>query len=242
MLATHRLLGTWNKAVDGYIARTNFSRSKLIEGGLPAAKIAIIPSFAPDPGSRGDGSGRFAFFAGRLSPEKGIATLLSAWDRLDDPPLCLKVAGDGPLRDEVMRRADGRRVEYLGSLSRKEVQSLMRDAAVLIFPSDCYENFPLSIVEAFAGGVPVVASRIGAMAEIIEDGRTGLHFRAGDAEDLAAKVEWLMGHADELSVMRRECRAEYLAKYTPERNYQMLMELYCSLTENATPACSQNRS
>ncbi|MGB7307491.1 MAG: glycosyltransferase [Candidatus Acidiferrales bacterium] len=230
MLATHRLLGTWDKAVDGYIVRTNFSRSKLIEGGLPAAKIAIIPSFAPDPGVRVVGSGRFAFFAGRLSPEKGIATLLSAWDRFNDPLLCLKVAGDGPLRDEVMRRADGRRVEYLGSLSRRDVQGLMREAALLIFPSDCYENFPLSIVEAFACGVPVIASRIGAMAEIIDDGRTGLHFRAGDAEDLAAKVEWSAGHPEQLSRMRRECRAEYLAKYTPERNYQMLMELYDSVT------------
>lgn len=226
MLTTHRILGTWDKVVDAYIARTNFSRAKLVEGGLPAAKIAIIPSFAPDPGSPGDGSGRFALFAGRLAPEKGIATLLAAWDRLKGLSFRLKVAGAGPLKEEVVRRADGERVEYLGALSRQRIQSLMREATLVVFPSDCYENFPLAIVEAFASGVPVIASRIGAMAEILDDGRTGLHFRPGDAEDLAAKIEWSAAHPEELAKMRRESRAEYLAKYTPERNYEMLMNLY----------------
>jgi len=226
MLATHRLLGTWEKVVDAYIARTNFSRDKLIEGGLPAEKIAIIPSFAPDPGSSGEGSGRFALFAGRLSPEKGIETLLSAWDRLNGSPLRLKVAGDGPLRKEVTRRAARGHVDYLGALSRKEVQALMREAAFLVFPSVCYENFPLAIVEAFSSGLPVVASRIGAMAEIVEDGRTGLHFRPGDPEDLATKIEWVADHLAELARMRCEARGEYLLKYTPERNYQLMMETF----------------
>jgi glycosyltransferase involved in cell wall biosynthesis len=226
MLATHRFMGTWEKAVDAYIARTNFSRAKLIEGGLPAEKIAVIPSFAPDPGDSGDGSGCFALLAGRLSSEKGITTLLEAWDRLNGSALRLKVAGAGPLREEVMRRANGGRVEYLGALSREDVQALMREAALLIFPSTCYENFPLSIVEAFASGVPVVASGIGAMAEIIEDGRTGLLFRNGDPEDLATKVEWVSRHPAEVARMRREARAEYLLKYTPEQNYQLLVDLY----------------
>lgn len=226
MLAVHRALKTWDKVVDAYIARTHFSRGKLIEGGLPANRIAIVPSFAPDPGSAGDGSGRFVLFAGRLSQEKGISTLLSAWDRLQNAPLKLKIAGDGPLREQVTRRAAEGRVEYLGPVSRRDVQALLLRAAVLVYPSDCYENFPLSIVEAFACGVPVVASGIGAMAEIIEHGRTGLHFRAGDAEDLAAKIEWASGHPVEIDRMRREARCEYLQKYTPERNYQLLTDLY----------------
>lgn len=226
MLAVHRLLGTWEKIVDAYIARTGFSRDKLIEGGLPADKIGIIPSFAQDPGSSTNGSGRFAFFAGRLSSEKGIATLLSAWDHLNGSSISLKVAGDGPLRDQVTRRAERGGIEYLGALSRDEVQAIMHQAAFLVFPSVCYENFPLAIVEAFASGVPVVASGMGAMAEIIEDRRTGLHFRPGDPEDLAAKIAWAADHPAEIGRMRREARAEYLSKYTPERNYDLLMELY----------------
>ena len=226
MLATHRLLQTWKKVVDAYIARTSFSRSKLIEGGLPADKIAIIPSFAPDPGDSAPDNENFALFAGRLTPEKGIATLISAWNRLNGSALPLKVAGDGPLRDEVIRHASPGCVEYVGALPRAQVQSLMRKASFVVFPSVCYENFPLSIVEAFAAGRPVVASRIGAMAEIIEDGRTGLHFRPGEADDLAAKIEWALGHTAEMARMGREARADYLLKYTPEKNYEMLTQLY----------------
>jgi glycosyltransferase involved in cell wall biosynthesis len=226
MLAAHRLLGTWEKTVDAYIARTRFSRSKLIEGGLPAEKIAIVPSFAPDPGKIGDGDGGFALFAGRLSAEKGMATLLAAWKRLHGSPLRLKVAGDGPLIAEVVRHAGGSRVEYLGALPREEIQALLRRASLLVYPSVCYENFPLSIVEAFASGVPVIASGMGAMREIIDNGRTGLHFRPSDPEDLAAKIDWASRHPAEMACMRREARAEYLAKYTPEQNYQLLLELY----------------
>lgn len=226
MLAVHRLLGTWERIVDGYIARTSFSRNKLIDGGLPADKIRVIPSFAHDPGSSTNGGGRFAFFAGRLSSEKGIATLLSAWDHLKGSSISLKVAGDGPLRDQVKRRAERGGVEYVGALSRDEVQALMHQAAFLVFPSVCYENFPLAIVEAFASGLPVVASGMGAMAEIIEDRRTGLHFRPGDSEDLATKVAWAADHPAEIGRMRREARAEYLSKYTPERNHELLMQFY----------------
>lgn len=225
MLSTHRLLGTWQRAVDAYIARTNFSRDKLIEGGLPAEKIGVVPSFAPDPGNP-DGNGRFAFFAGRLSQEKGIATLLSAWRRLNGSSPSLKVAGDGPMKDEVIRSANEGHIEYVGPLSREKVQTLMREAAFLVFPSICYENFPLSIVESFASGVPVVASGVGAMAEIIDDGRTGVHFRAGDPEDLATKVQWMSNHPAETAQMRRAARNEYLLKYTPDRNYELLMDLY----------------
>lgn len=230
-LAAHRAFGTWKNVVNAYIARTNFSREKLVEGGLPRTKIGIIPSFASDPGSSGNGTGGFALFAGRLSLEKGMATLLSAWDLLRNSPLNLKVVGDGPLREEAAHRMAAGRVEYLGQVSRQDVQRLMRDAAFLVFPSVCYENFPLSIVEAFASGTPVVASRLGAMAEIVEDGRTGLHFRPGDPEDLASKVGWLMSHPTELAQMRREARAEYLSKYTPERNYQLIMDLYARVID-----------
>jgi glycosyltransferase involved in cell wall biosynthesis len=226
MLAAHRLMKTWERVVDAFIARTNFSRGKLIEGGIPANRIAIVPSFAPDPGTPGDGSGRYILFAGRLAPEKGVTTLLAAWERLKNLNVTLKIAGDGPLREAVARGADKGRFEYLGVLSRQEIQSLLLRASALVYPSDCYENFPLSIVEAFACGVPVIASGIGAMAEIIEHGRTGLHFQAGNSEALADAIQWAATHPGETTRMGREARAEYLQKYTPERNYQLLIDLY----------------
>ncbi|WP_460361807.1 glycosyltransferase family 4 protein [Thermus antranikianii] len=226
MLALHRALGTWN-LVDRFIALTEFARQKFVEGGLPAEKIVVKPNFVhPDPGP-GEGKGGYALFVGRLSPEKGVRTLLRAWERLKGIPL--KIVGDGPLQaemEDLVRGGGLEGVEMLGRRPREEVLGLMREAGVLVFPSECYENFPMTVAEAFACGLPVVASRLGAMAGIVEDGRTGLHFRPGDPEDLAAKVEWLLDHPVELARMRREARAEYEAKYTAERNYQLLMEIY----------------
>jgi glycosyltransferase involved in cell wall biosynthesis len=96
----------------------------------------------------------------------------------------------------------------------------------LIFPSKWYETFGRVAVEAFAKGTPVIAANIGAIAELVDSGRTGLHFRPGDSEDLAARVEWALTHPTELALMRQEARAEFEAKYTAAKNYQKLMEIY----------------
>ena len=225
MLTVHRLLRTWQEQVDVYIALTEFARRKFIEGGLPADRIVVKPNFVhPDPGGRG-APGRYALFVGRLSPEKGLGTLLKAWQSLKEIPL--KVVGDGPLREQVQAFAAGYgAVEVLGRRPHHEVIALMKGARCLVFPSECYENFPMSVAEAFACGVPVIASRLGAMAEIVEEGRSGLLFEPGDAEDLAAKMEWAWAHPRELAEMGREARREYEEKYTAERNYERLMAIY----------------
>jgi glycosyltransferase involved in cell wall biosynthesis len=106
---------------------------------------------------------------------------------------------------------------------------MIRKARFLVFPSECYENCPTTILEAFACGVPVIASRLGAMAELVEDGRTGLHFSPTQAEDLARKVIWAWTHPSELAAMGHEARAEYENKYTAEKNYEMLMRIYSSV-------------
>jgi len=233
ILTVHRALGTWTRMVDIFIALTEFARQKFIEGGFPAEKIVVKPNFVyPDPGV-GDGEGGYALFVGRLTPEKGVETLLAAWERLE-MPVPLKVVGDGALASKVAKAAElGQAVEWLGRKPREEVIGLMKQAAFLVFPSECYEGFPMTIAESYATGVPVVASNLGAMASLIDHGRTGLHFRPGDPEDLAAKVEWLLTHPAELTRMRKEARAEYEAKYTAERNYQLLMEIYERAIENS---------
>lgn len=225
MLTLHRLLGTWT-LVDRFIALTDFARQKFIQAGFPPEKLAVKPNFVhPDPGP-GEGRGGYALFVGRLSPEKGIRTLLRAWERLGGK-VPLKIVGDGPLAGDVrqaVRQMPG--VEWLGRKTPDEVYTLMGNAAFLVFPSEWYETFGRVAIEAFAKGTPVLAADIGAVAEVTDHGRTGLHFRPGDLEDLAAKVEWLLAHPTELARMRREARAEYEAKYTAERNYQLLMEIY----------------
>jgi len=227
MLTVHRAAKTWTQQVDCYITLTEFARRKFIEGGLPAEKIVVKPNFVdPDPGV-GRHEGGYALFVGRLSPEKGVRTLLRAWRLLKG--VSLKLVGDGPLRAEVeafVKREGLKGVEALGRRPREEVFELMREARVLVFPSEWYEGFPMTIAEAFACGLPVIASRLGAMAEIVKDGRTGLHFHPGDPEDLTAKVEWAWQHPKEMQEMGRQARREFEQKYTAERNYERLMEIY----------------
>ncbi len=225
MLAIHRGLGTWEKGGFIFICSTEFYRKKFIEGGLSAEKIALKPHFiAPDPGIR-QGGGEYALFIGRLAPEKGVRTLLEAWKSLRGRPI--KIRGEGPLLADVRSLQGQSDLEIIPRLERTELTSLIKGARFLVWPSEgYYETFGLAAVEAFACGVPVIASRVGAMEEIVADGRTGLHFTPGNADDLAAKVEWAFTHPKEMEAMGLEARAEYEAKYTAERNYQMLMEIY----------------
>lgn len=226
MITLHRSLGTWRRAVDRYIAVSEFARRKFIEGGLPAQRINVIPNAVhPDPGP-GGGSGGYAVFVGRLTQEKGVATLLSAWERLSGR-LKLKIIGDGPLAGEVetaARRTPG--VEWLGYRTPPELLAIVGEAACLVMPSVWYETFGRTIIEAFAKGTPVIASRLGAMAELVDDGRTGLFFEPGNARDLVVKAARLLDDPAMLNRMRREARREYEEKYTAERNYRMLMEVY----------------
>ena len=228
MLSTHRAMGTYQNAVDAYITPTRFARDKFIAGGLPADKIVVKPNFVhPDPGiAAGGGAGGYAIFVGRLSHEKGLDTLLDAWrDHADLPPL--KIVGDGPLADQVKAAvASNSRIEWLGRRAMNEVFDLIGNAAVLVFPSECYETFGRTAVEAFAKGTPVVASGHGAPADVVDHGRTGLLFKPGDSNDLAAKVQQMMSDDAMRLRMREEVRREYEAKYTGELNFKMLMDVY----------------
>lgn len=226
MLTTHRLRGTWREDVDVYIALTEFSRQKLIDGGLPAAKIAVKPNFLDPAPECGPAGGDFFLFAGRLSPDKGVGTLLDAWSE-QHPPAPLRIAGGGQMLVDVGQAASASTmVEQLGPLDRPDLIEQMRQARMLIFPSQVYENFPVTLAEAFACGLPVIASRVGAMAEIVDDGRTGLHFNPGDPDDLRQKVRWAWEHPDEIDRMAAEARREYETKYTGEENYQQLIAIY----------------
>lgn len=225
MIDVHRRRDTWSTKVDRYIALSAFARDRFVKAGLPPNKIVVKPNFVadpglPDPGAEDSRAG--ALFVGRLSPEKGIATLLAAWARLEVP---LAIAGDGPLRRAV-EAAVAPTASYRGRLSADEVREAIRTALLLVMPSECYENFPMVVAEAFANGLPVIASRLGAMAEIVEDGQTGLLFTVGDAADLADKVRWAVTHPKEMRAMGCRARQVYEKRYTPDANYQRLLTIY----------------
>jgi len=228
MLQVHRLAGTWRKGVTGYIALTEFSKNKFLEAGIPAEKIHVKPNFvAPDPGAK-EHAGDFAVYVGRLSPEKGLQTLLRAWKELR-APIPLRIVGDGPLRQELERMASAfnlAEVTFLGHQTREATQAIIKEARLLVFPSHYYENFPMTLVEAFSCGTPVICSRLGAMQEIVKDHVNGLHFRPGDTTDLAGAVEWAWGNPERMSAMGKAARRDYELKYTAETNYAALMAIY----------------
>jgi glycosyltransferase involved in cell wall biosynthesis len=226
LVSGHRLLGTWDHVVDLYFTLTEFARKKFIQGGMAPERIVVKPNFIdPDPGP-GEGRGGYAVFVGRLSTEKGIESLLAAWRRLSCRT-SLKIVGDGPLADQVRAAAaSDARIEWLGRRTEDEVLALVGDAAFLVMPSIWYETFGRTIIEAFSRGTPVVASRLGALAELVDEGRTGLLFRPGDAADLASVVERMLSDPVQLARQRREARREYETKYTAAINYRLLLSIY----------------
>jgi glycosyltransferase involved in cell wall biosynthesis len=221
MLATHRALGTYHDHVTRYIALNGFARDKYIEGGLPAERIRIKPNFAPSGANPDWAARRGGLYVGRLSSEKGLDVLAGAVRTTDASDL--EVIGSGPL-EALARQSFGER--YLGYRPLDDIMARMRSAQFLIVPSICYENSPRTIVEAFSCGLPVIASRLGALIDIVKDGVTGLLFNPGDPADLAEKIAWAKSHPEQMLRMGRAAHADYEANYTPQRNYKMLIDIY----------------
>ena len=228
MLAVHRSLGTWSRAVDAYIALTSFGRDKFVGAGLPANKMFVKPNYLhPDPGP-GPGKGGYAVFVGRLDEQKGIPNLLAAWQR-SNRRLRLRIIGDGPLAPLVAQAAaTDQSIEWQGRLSAAETLDVIGNADFLVLTSESYEGQPRVVVEAFAKGTPAVISDLGAMSEMVESGETGILFRPREPDELAAHLNWAMTHPDEMMRMRPKARAKFEADFTPERNYRLLMDIYDS--------------
>lgn len=226
MIGAHKVLGTWRNAVDLYIALSESSRNKLIQGGLRADKIVVKPNFVyPDPGV-GPGGGGYAMFVGRLSAEKGLLTLIEAWRRMG-LQIPLKIVGSGPmsaLAASVAGACDT--IEFLGQRSPAEVYDLMGRAELLIVPSECQETFGRVVAEGFARGTPALVARIGGLAEIVTDGHNGLVFEPGNALDLADKARGLLCEPDKLQAMRIAARDAFERHFTVETNHAALMAVY----------------
>ncbi len=220
MLTLHRGLGTYQNKVTRYIALNEFSRRKFIESGLPAERFVVKPNFvdfaAPVEAAR-DGF----LFVGRLSAEKGVGVLVAAAGHLINASV--RVAGNGP-EAGLLEGVAG--IHALGAMSGEAVRGEMCQAMALVLPSICYENFPRTLAEAFGCGLPVIASRIGVLAVLVEDGVTGLLFEPGNAQDLADKMVWAQQHPQQMAQMGRNARVLYEAEFTAERNYQQLIAIY----------------
>lgn len=223
-MLSHWAAGTWHKAVDTFVALTEFARSKLIEGGLPQQKIVVKPNFLEyDPGQR-PGDQHYVTCVGRLSDQKGIERLLQCWRENPDLPL-LKIVGTGPLQEQVREAAAAlSNVEWLGARNGDEVLNIMGEAEAVLCPSLSYEGMPRVVIEALAVGTPVLASRLGSYVEMIRP-EFGALFDPYDPQGLSQCLRRLQDrHA--LGAMRNAARSEFEARYTAAINYKILLHIY----------------
>lgn len=220
MIDRHRRIGTWTRDVDAFVVLTPFARGRFVAAGLPPERIVVKPNGLPDPGSPSEESRKNILFAGRLSREKGVETLKAAAAQLGQG---IDVAGEGPLRESL---EGAENLNLLGTLPGAEVQARMARAAALVVPSLWYEGLPMVVAEAYAAGTPVIASRIGALADLVEDGVTGLLVTPGDPADLARAMARILADPAAARRMGQAARAAYLRDWTEEATTASLLAIY----------------
>lgn len=229
-LYLHRKLKTFINKIDTFVLPSNFLKKKLIEGGIPKEKIVVKAHFVKcreiKPSYEFD---NYAVYMGRLSREKGLFTLLKAWKGVLN--FTLRIMGDGPIRNELENfvvQKEIANVEFLGFIKGQKRFEVLRKAMFMVFPSECYENFSYAVIESLACGTPVIASRIGAVTELVKEGKNGLLFEHGNIGDLRKKILYLIENPKLIIPMRHYARkiTEEKYKYSSEVGYKNLMQIY----------------
>lgn len=207
-----------------YVPPTEFVKRRAVEAGLPADRIVVVPNVisAPDSGSYASGDGNYVAYAGRISPEKGIDTLLASAHRTGLP---VRLAGDYSSMPGIVKTAPAS-AQFIGYLNSTQLNGFYRDARFLVVPSVWFEPFGLVAAEAMSRGLPVIASKMGGLSEIIEDGVTGLLFEPGNVEDLAAKMKLLWESPSMCRQMGMAGRRKAIREYSEDVYYKRLMEVY----------------
>ncbi|MEM9806444.1 MAG: glycosyltransferase family 4 protein [Cyanobacteria bacterium P01_D01_bin.56] len=233
MIMFNRLRRTWYRDVDAFITPSQFAANKLVEIGIPEERLYVKPNFLPDPLIDQQilplPQRPTFLYLGRLSPEKGLLTVLKAWQQLSQSDWQLLVVGDGAQRIELANFCVERQlvgVSFLGYQPKSAVVQLIQQATAVLVPSLWYETFGRVVVEAFACGRPVLVSDLGALTELVEEGKTGFRIKPGEVFDWQEKLQWAADHPIGLARMGQMARHVYLEKYTPEINYKYLMEIY----------------
>lgn len=227
-VALHRRLGTWDEQVDAFIALSGFQRDIMVEGGLPAEKVHLKPNFVAGPSEvcRWKDRPGYVVFVGRLSEEKGLRTLLQAWRDWGAQATELRIVGNGPLRNELESFARELKVSFLGYLSAEQTRQQIARADLLVLPSEGVESFGMVVCEALAHGTPAVVSRLGPLPSLVMEGGCGMVFEAGNAPDLLSKIQAALADRVLLERMGGLARDVYERRYTQERGYDLLLDIY----------------
>ena len=226
-VALHSALGTWQNEVDAFIVLTEFQRTAMVAAGLPSERVHVKPNYFPGnpnvvPWAE---RGKYAVFAGRLSTEKGVQTLVKAWvDWGADAPE-LRIVGDGPLRAELEKLATSK-IRFLGQLPAEEAIFQIGYARLLLIPSACIETFGLTAVEAFALGTPAAVSNLGPLPSIVNHDVNGLVFEASNPQSLLSVVKNAWQSPGILERLGFGARISFETLYTEDINYACLMAIY----------------
>jgi glycosyltransferase involved in cell wall biosynthesis len=223
-----RAMGTWRNQVDAFVALSDFQRNMMADAGLPLSKVHVKPNFYPGmpPVAPWHERGNYVVFAGRLTAEKGVATLLRAWRLWGPGAPELRLAGDGELRPQLEAMAEGLPVRFLGQLGGAEAQTQIAGARLLVLPSEWFETFGLVLSEAFAFGTPAAVSNLGPLASIVRHGQSGVVFQAASPASLLQEVRAAWEAEGCLQHLGLGARREFEEKYTEDANYAALMAIY----------------
>jgi glycosyltransferase involved in cell wall biosynthesis len=230
-LGIHRAAGTFHKAVTRYLTLTDFARRLMVRDGYPADRIFVKPNSVPDPGIEGrrEGGPRELVFAARLIPIKGVLTLLDAWKRVP-PGMKLVIAGDGELRRVVEEAAaQDSSIEFLGWVDEDTVTSRMRDAEVVLVPSEWYEGQPLVMLRSLAVGTPLLTSDLENICEDVMAAGCGWTFETGNARSLSARLTDLVQRPELAADLRKRCRDTYVDTYSPAADLVRLERTYAEV-------------
>jgi len=225
-MSFHRWLRVWDQ-VDRIIAPSRFVRALFIEYGVPAEKVVHIPHFVDAAAWTPTYSGNYALFVGRLSEEKGVATLIRAAAKAKHVPV--RIVGTGPLEQSLKRLAHeigATNVEFIGMKTGDALKREYAGARFVVVPSEWYEVFGLVVTEAFAAGKPVIATQIGALAELIVEGENGMLASVADPEHLSEKIAALWSNPAKSEIMGRAARILAETEYTPQNHHTRLLEVY----------------
>lgn len=223
----HKRIGTWKK-IDSYLCLTPFAVELFQQSnfGVPKEKFFVKPNFTivTEVQQRLEKENYFLFI-GRLSEEKGLKTLLDVFKEL---PFELKIAGDGPLKDTITQTTmQFDNITYLGNLTKNEVAAALSKAQALVFPSIWYEGMPLTILESYSHGTPIIASNLGAMTSMIINNHNGLHFMPGNTNDLKNTVlKFDALSSSKKKQMRINALESYQTTYSPELQLRYFDTIY----------------
>lgn len=222
----HNAVHATTRPIDASVAPGPLIKQKMAAAGIPHDRIHIKPTLPmADPGL-GPCDGGNMMYLGRLSPEKKLDSLLAAWERLDER-VPLEMSGVGLLQHHVEAAAQGDpSFESLGFASNEALDDLLGDAPAFVVTSGTHEAQPMTILKAYATGTPAIAAGMGAMQDLVEDGRTGWHFKPSDPDDLARAAGTVFEPSRDLGQMCREMRDRCFENLTPGPIHKLTMKVH----------------